>query len=72
VTRRESTRPRQFHKLAREGKDVEKRIARLVAAIETGGDVPSLIAKLRELEARRHAISARRQTYVPFHDWSQR
>jgi len=44
-------------KLAREGKDVGKRIARLVAAIETGGDAVSLIAKLRELEARRQAIN---------------
>jgi hypothetical protein len=44
------------HALARERKDVEKRIARLVAAIETGGDAASLVAKLRELEARRQAI----------------
>ena len=43
-------------KLARERKDTDKRIARLFVAIETGGDVPSLVAKLRELEARRSAI----------------
>jgi site-specific DNA recombinase len=43
-------------KLARERKDIDKRIARLVTAIETGGDVASLVAKLRELEARRTAI----------------
>src|SRR5439155_26392990 len=43
-------------KLTRERKDVEQRVARLVAAIETGGDAPSLVAKLRELEARRTAI----------------
>jgi hypothetical protein len=42
--------------LGREAKDVEKRIARLVAAIETGGDAASLVAKLRVLEARRSAI----------------
>ena len=34
-----------------------KRIARLVAAIETGGDAASLVAKLRELEARQRAIA---------------
>ncbi len=42
-------------KLVRE-RDVEKRIARLVAAIETGADAASLVAKLRELEARRRGI----------------
>ena len=35
---------------------MEKRIARLVVAVETAGDVESLAAKLRELEARRRAI----------------
>ena len=35
-------------KLARERKDVEKRIARLVAAVEAAGDVASLAVKLRE------------------------
>ena len=44
------------NKLAREQKDVAKRIARLVTAIETGGDAASLVAKLRELEARQRAI----------------
>lgn len=43
-------------KLARERKDVEKRIARLVVAVETAGDVASLAAKLREYEARLKAI----------------
>jgi len=43
-------------KLAREQKDIAKRIARLVAAVETGGDATSLVAKLRELEARQRAI----------------
>jgi site-specific DNA recombinase len=42
--------------LDRERTDVERRITRLVAAIETGADVASLVAKLRELEARRRAI----------------
>ena len=39
-----------------EGRHAEKRIARLVAAIETGGDAASLVAKLRSLEARLTAI----------------
>jgi hypothetical protein len=38
------------------GGDIGKRIARLVAAIEMGGDAASLVAKLRELEARRLVI----------------
>lgn len=45
-------------KLAHERKDIEKRIGRLVAAIETGGEAASLVAKLRELETRRSAIDA--------------
>ena len=51
--------------LAREGKNIEKRIARLVAAIETGGDAPSLVAKLRELEARQRAIHAEAASLRP-------
>jgi site-specific DNA recombinase len=51
--------------LARERKDVEKRIARFVAAVETAGDVASLAAKLRELEARRTAIDAELQHVLP-------
>ena len=51
--------------LARERKDVEKRIARLVAAIETGGDAASLVAKLRELEARQRAIARRGRQPAP-------
>jgi hypothetical protein len=43
-------------KLAREQKDIAKRIARFVAAIETGGDAASLVSKLRQLEARQNAI----------------
>jgi hypothetical protein len=42
--------------LNRERKSLEKRIARLVAAVETAGDITSLAAKLRELEARLVAI----------------
>lgn len=44
--------------LERERIDVEKRIGRLVAAIEAGGEATSLVVKLRQLEARLHAIGA--------------
>ena len=47
----------QQRALDRERKDVERRIARLVAAIEAGGDAAALVAKLRELEARQKAIA---------------
>jgi hypothetical protein len=36
--------------------DIAKRIARLAAAIETGGDSASVLLKIRELEARQAAI----------------
>ena len=39
-----------------EARDVAKRIARLVAAIESGGDAPSLVAKVKTLEARQREI----------------
>ena len=42
--------------LDKECRDIEKRITRLVAAVETGGDITSLSARLRELHARRDAI----------------
>ena len=48
----------QQARLNRERKDIDKRIARLVEAIETGGDVPSLIAKVRTFEARKEALLA--------------
>jgi hypothetical protein len=51
--------------LDRERKDVEKRIARLVAAIETGADAAALVAKLRELEARRRAIDVEAASLRP-------
>jgi len=60
----------QQAKLAREGKDVDKRIARLVAAIETGGDAPSRIAERRELEARRQSINVEARTRIQFRGWS--
>jgi len=57
LSEREDTADRR-KKLDRERKDVEKRIGRLVAAIETGGDAASLVAKVRELETRLRAIAA--------------
>jgi len=52
-------------KLEGEQKDVATRIARLVAAIETGGDAASLVAKLRELEARQKDIVGEMATLRP-------
>src|SRR5205085_11866419 len=43
-------------KLTREQEDITKRIARLVGAIEAGGEAASLVAKVRELEARQRTI----------------
>jgi len=48
----------QQGRLEREEKDVAKRIKRLVEVIEGGGDAPSLVERLRQLEARRKAIQA--------------
>ena len=52
-------------KLTHEQKDIAKRIARLVSVIETGGDAASLVAKLRELEARQHAIVGEAAALLP-------
>ncbi len=43
-------------RLESEQKNIEKRLGRLVAVIEGGGDAASLVAKVRELEARKVAI----------------
>ena len=43
-------------RLRHEQQDVQKRIARLVAAIENGGDAAPLVAKVRELEARQKTL----------------
>jgi hypothetical protein len=45
--------------LAREGRDIERRIARLVAAVEDGADAASLFDRIKILEARRDAIAAK-------------
>jgi len=44
-------------KPTREHKDIEKRIARLTVAIETGDKPASLVAKISELETRLKAIA---------------
>ncbi len=64
LTERDDARDQQMA-LTRERKDVEKRIKRLVAAVETAGDVSSLAAKLRELEARRNTIDRELRTVQP-------
>ena len=46
-------------------KDIAKRVARLVSVIETGGDAASLVAKLRELEARQRAIVGEAAALLP-------
>jgi hypothetical protein len=43
--------------LVAEAKDVERRIGRLVVALESAGDIASVVAKLRDLEKRRAAIA---------------
>jgi hypothetical protein len=45
-----------LERLRREQADVERRIGRLVAAVEAGGAVASLVAKLREREAGRGSL----------------
>lgn len=52
-------------RLARERKDVEKKVGRLVAAVAEAGDVASLVEKLRELEARLKAIDHEVRTLQP-------
>ena len=52
-------------KLTRERKDIEKRITRLTAAIETGDKPAALVAKIRELEARLKAIATEVATLRP-------
>jgi len=42
--------------LRQERADLAQRLARLVSAIETGGDVPALTSRVRDLETRSRAI----------------
>lgn len=52
-------------KLTRERNDIGKRVGRVVAAIETGGNAAPLVAKLRELEARLHVIDREMRSLRP-------
>lgn len=51
--------------LERERHDVEVRISRLTAAIETGGEIGPLVERLRALEARKQAIAADLERSAP-------
>ena len=55
----------QQEALKHEQQDIEQRLARLVAAIETGGEAASLVAKVKELEARRVAIAGELHSFRP-------
>jgi hypothetical protein len=55
----------QHSALTREAKSIETRIARLVAAIEKGGEAVSLVTQLRQLETRRAAIETERAALRP-------
>jgi hypothetical protein len=60
LTERDDVRERQIA-LQREAKELEKRIARLVAAVETAGDITALTVKLRE---RRHVGRVSTKSYA--------
>ena len=55
LTERDEVRD-QKEALEREKKDIARRLEHLTEAIETGGDAPTLVAKIRKLEARCPAI----------------
>ena len=55
LTERQDT-PDQQAVLARELRDSDKRLKHITAALETGGDIATLVARSRELEARRRTI----------------
>lgn len=55
----------QQAELDRERVDVQRRIDRLVAAIETGGEATSLVAKLRQLETRQRDLVAEAASLQP-------
>lgn len=55
----------QREKLAREEKDIKKRIERLIGAIEAGGPSASLTAKVHELETRQEAVRVEARSLHP-------
>lgn len=64
LTERDDARE-QYDALERERKDVSKRIANFVHVIETAGDITSVAAKLRDLEARRNQIDEQLRCLQP-------
>jgi len=44
----------------KEAKDIAKRLARITEAIETSGDIRSLVARIPELEERQQVIASER------------
>ena len=64
LTERDEMRDQQ-DALKHEQQDIEQRLARLVAAIETGGEAASLVAKVKELDARRVAIDGELHSFRP-------
>jgi site-specific DNA recombinase len=64
LTERDDARGNQMA-LVRERKDIDKRIARFVTAVETAGDITAFAVKLRELEARRAAINTELSNLQP-------
>jgi hypothetical protein len=63
-TERDDMQERQAE-LVREHVNVEKRLKRLMDAIETGGEVASVLARIRELETRRQQIGVELRSLQP-------
>jgi hypothetical protein len=55
----------QEDSLERQERDLNRRIARVVEAIEAGGEVASLVEKLRTLEGSKAAAAAQRASLKP-------
>jgi site-specific DNA recombinase len=64
MTERDDVEERQS-RLAREEQEIDRRMSRLVEAIETGGEAAPLMAKLRTLEARQQSIKAESASLRP-------
>ena len=64
LNERDDVRDRQVG-LERELKDTDKRLSTLVAIMETGGDAQSVLARVRQLEARKREISQELRSLQP-------
>lgn len=64
LTEQDDVRDRQ-DALERERRDVERRLTRLVEVLESGGEAASIVAKIRELEARGKLIDEERAMLRP-------